>query len=93
MISETILRSTYDSARYGAMLASDQEVSFYKIGSLDKGKSIRNKLSYLDLYTMTAQELLLFYDQGLDYTDYEITDDQVRGLIDNINELLYNLFS
>jgi len=93
MIIESKIQSTYDLARYSAILASDQEVSFYKIGSITKGKQIRNKLNYLELYISSLDILLRMYSEGLDYNDYEMTDDRVKCMLSNVDELLYNLFS
>ena len=65
---------------------------FYKIGAIDKGNEIRLKIEYLELYQFALTELLLFYDAGLDYNNYGISDDKVMKYFYYIDELIKVLF-
>ena len=92
MIPREDIEITVAKANMYTVLAVDQETSFYKIGAMIKGKSIRRKIIYLEFYSFALTELLLFYDAGLDYEDYEITDNQVQSYIYYIDEIVKVLF-
>lgn len=92
MISSNDIQSYISKCNNYIVIGVDQETSFYKIGAIDKGNEIRLKIEYLELYQFALTELLLFYDAGLDYNNYGISDDKVMKYFYYIDELIKVLF-
>lgn len=92
MIDRESIEEYITKSNYYTVTSVDQETSFYKVGAIDRGKYIRSKIYYLELYQFALNELLKFYDADLDYTEYGISDDDVNKYFRYIDEIIKVLF-
>lgn len=91
MIDYNELELVYNESIVDIINSCDNEISKYKTGSIDSGKSIRSKLSYLECYVLALNGIISANNDGFNYEDIDISESDIKLLLGMINELKFEL--
>ena len=72
--------------------STDIELSMYKVGMIDKGKTVNRKTIYLSTYNNSLKSIKKYTDDGYSIDDISISNEQIDCLISNVKEISFNLF-
>lgn len=85
------LSNAISDSKYAIARSTSMELELLKIGSIDAGRKFIDKISYLTCYLITMELIANANNYNIDIADIGITINNLTKLIDNSNELVFNL--
>lgn len=90
MIDKDIIETAINVIEMQSVIYTDREITGYNYGSYFIPIETRPSVSYLELYGFVLGHILDILNDGLDYVDFGFTDDSIKNIINNVNELIFN---
>ena len=90
MIDIEIIESAIEVIEMHSVQITEAEINGYEYGSYYTPEYNAFGVSYLELYSFFLSHISKIINDGLDYADLGFTDDEVKVVINNANELIFN---
>lgn len=90
MIDIEIIENAIEVIELHSVYITENEVNGYEYGSYYIPEYNASGVSYLELYSFFLSHILELLNEGLDYTNFGFIDDDIKYVINNSNELIFN---